>query len=179
MKKIVLITLLLFSLCLSAGCAKHNEINSHEVQSENGDVWLYLESPNYKNEVLGLSIDFPESWINELVIVEKDSSFQVHFRKALEHEPSLAPLGTAIFVFQKVNKTDEHIIKDLESNPSVSIFEETDDSIYYITELIGSIEIYNSDIWEESRVLLEEMRASIESNIYDLINITNEWSCQK
>ncbi len=145
-----------------------------ELPQENGDIWLYPKSEYYQNDAVGVSVTFPESWLDEIVLIEQDKSFQVFFRPAIEKKPELGPNGTGLFVFQAVDKTDSHIVEDLALNPMVSMFAENENRIYYVTKLYQSIEIYSPDIWAEYSELLEEMGNAIENNQNDMIQLLDQ-----
>ena len=141
-----------------------------EVDEENKNLWIYLTSAYYENEELGISITFPESWLDEVILMEANGAVKVYFRKALEENPRLGSMAI-LFSYLSVDKTEKHTIEDLDDNPSVFAFAETETAKQFISKRYGAIETYFADIWDENANLLDEMGRAIENSMHDMIEI--------
>lgn len=139
-----------------------------KTEEENKELWIYPESARYENAELGITIMFPEAWADEVILIETNRAVRVYFRKALEQDPHLGSMAI-LFVFQGVDKAEEFTIKDLEDNPAVSFFSESEDTVYFVTNRCRAIEMYYSDVWENNAALLEEIEAAIVNEIHELV----------
>jgi hypothetical protein len=141
-------------------------------------AWIYPGSACYKNEGLGIAIDFPETWLDKIILIEHNDqpapALTVYFREALEENPKLGTSAAALFSIVSAHKNDEAAIRRLDDPERFTFLKERGDNLYYFSNTeggSGGIEMYFNDIWKQNEALLNEMKASILGNFIDRVEI--------
>lgn len=140
------------------------------------EVAVYPGSAAYRNEELGIAIDFPESWVGHLTLLERygdEPSVTVCCRELLEAEP--APDYSIIFLVAAVNKNDAAALRRLDDPEGFTILGERGDLVYYYSNASGRINsaglwLWHKDFCEANAELISEM-AELHDKMMDNVEI--------
>lgn len=125
------------------------------------EVWVYPESSAYSNAELGISIDFPESWVGHLALLENygaEPSVTVCCRELLEAES--VPEYSIIFAVLSADRNNSAALRRFDDPESFTLLGERGDLVYYYSNANGRIkgaELWYKDVWEANEPLLTDM----------------------
>ena len=125
------------------------------------EVWVYPESSAYSNAELGISIDFPESWVGHLALLENygaEPSVTVCCRELLEAES--VPEYSIIFAVLSADRNNSAALRRFDDPECFTLLGERGDLVYYYSNANGRIkgaEIWYKDVWEANEPLLTDM----------------------
>lgn len=125
------------------------------------EVWVYPESSAYSNAELGISIDFPESWVGHLALLESygaEPSVTVCCRELLEAES--VPEYSIIFAVLSADRNNSAALRRFDDPECFTLLGERGDLVYYYSNANGRIkgaEIWYKDVWEANEPLLTDM----------------------
>lgn len=125
------------------------------------EVWVYPESSAYSNAELGISIDFPESWVGHLALLENygaEPSVTVCCRELLEAES--VPEYSIIFAVLSADRNNSAALRRFDDPECFTFLGERGDLVYYYSNAYGRIkgaEIWYKDVWEANEPLLTDM----------------------
>lgn len=140
------------------------------------EVAVYPGSAAYRNEELGIAIDFPERWIGHLTLLERygaEPSVTVCCRELLEAETE--PDYSIIFVVAAVNKNDAAALRRIDDPECFTILGERGDLVYYYSNASGRINsaglwLWFKDICEANAELISEM-SELHDKMMDKVEI--------
>lgn len=128
------------------------------------EIWVYPEEAYYINEELGIAIEFPESWVGHLVLVEDrypTPVIRVCCREVAEAEMERTGVLEYAFIFCVVSEDKDEAWRGHHEDPTCFTFLcERDDILYYYSNARGRItgvELWLKDVWAENSELLTEM----------------------
>ena len=140
---------------------------AYELQAPSGEspdeVWVYPESSAYSNAELGISIDFPESWVGHLALLENygaEPSVTVCCRELLEAES--VPEYSIIFAVLSADRNNSAALRRFDDPECFTLLGERGDLVYYYSNAYGRIkgaELWYKDVWEVNKPLLTDMAA--------------------
>lgn len=125
------------------------------------EVWVYPESSAYSNAELGISIDFPESWVGHLALLENygaEPSVTVCCRELLEAES--VPEYSIIFAVLSADRNNSAALRRFDDPECFTLLGERGDLVYYYSNAYGRIkgaELWYKDVWEANEPLLTDM----------------------
>lgn len=138
---------------------------AYELQTPSGEspdeVLVYPESSAYSNAELGISIDFPESWVGHLALLENygaEPSVTVCCRELLEAES--VPEYSIIFAVLSADRNNSAALRRFDDPECFTLLGERGDLVYYYSNANGRIkgaEIWYKDVWEANEPLLTDM----------------------
>ena len=138
---------------------------AYELQTPSGEspdeVWVYPESSAYSNAELGISIDFPESWVGHLALLENygaEPSVTVCCRELLEVES--VPEYSIIFAVLSADRNNSAALRRFDDPECFTLLGERGDLVYYYSNAYGRIkgaELWYKDVWEANEPLLTDM----------------------
>lgn len=138
---------------------------AYELQTPSGEspdeVLVYPESSAYSNDELGISIDFPESWVGHLALLENygaEPSVTVCCRELLEAES--VPEYSIIFAVLSADRNNSAALRRFDDPECFTLLGERGDLVYYYSNANGRIkgaEIWYKDVWEANEPLLTDM----------------------
>ena len=138
---------------------------AYELQTPSGEspdeVLVYPESSAYSNAELGISIDFPESWVGHLALLENygaEPSVTVCCRELLEAES--VPEYSIIFAVLSADRNNSAALRRFDDPESFTLLGERGDLVYYYSNANGRIkgaELWYKDVWEANEPLLTDM----------------------
>lgn len=138
---------------------------AYELQAPSGEspdeVWVYPESSAYSNAELGISIDFPESWVGHLALLENygaEPSVTVCCRELLEAES--VPEYSIIFAVLSADRNNSAALRRFDDPECFTLLGERGGLVYYYSNANGRIkgaEIWYKDVWEANEPLLTDM----------------------
>lgn len=124
-------------------------------------VWVYPESSAYSNAELGISIDFPESWVGHLALLENygaEPSVTVCCRELLEAES--VPEYSIIFAVLSADRNNSAALRRFDDPECFTLLGERGDLVYYYSNAYGRIkgaELWYKDVWAANEPLLTDM----------------------
>ena len=124
-------------------------------------VWVYPESSAYSNAELGISIDFPESWVGHLALLENygaEPSVTVCCRELLEAES--VPEYSIIFAVLSADGNNSAALRRFDDPECFTFLGERGDLVYYYSNAYGRIkgaELWYKDVWDANKPLLTDM----------------------
>lgn len=125
------------------------------------EVWVYPESSAYSNAELGISIDFPESWVGHLALLENygaEPSVTVCCRELLEAES--VPEYSIIFAVLSADRNNSAALRRFDDPECFTLLGERGDLVYYYSNAYGRIkgaELWYKDVWDANKPLLTDM----------------------
>lgn len=125
------------------------------------EVWVYPESSAYSNAELGISIDFPESWVGHLALLENygaEPSVTVCCRELLEAES--VPEYSIIFSVLSADRNNSAALRRFDDPECFTFLGERGDLVYYYSNAYGRIkgaELWYKDVWDANKPLLTDM----------------------
>ena len=125
------------------------------------EVWVYPESSAYSNAELGISIDFPESWVGHLALLENygaEPSVTVCCRELLEAES--VPEYSIIFAVLSADRNNSAALRRFDDPECFTFLGERGDLVYYYSNAYGRIkgaELWYKDVWDANKPLLTDM----------------------
>lgn len=125
------------------------------------EVWVYPESSAYSNAELGISIDFPESWVGHLALLENygaEPSVTVCCRELLEAES--VPEYSIIFAVLSTDRNNSAALRRFDDPECFTFLGERGDLVYYYSNAYGRIkgaELWYKDVWDANKPLLTDM----------------------
>ena len=125
------------------------------------EVWVYPESSAYSNAELGISIDFPESWVGHLALLENygaEPSVTVCCRELLEAES--VPEYSIIFAVLSADRNNSAALRRFDDPECFTLLGERGDLVYYYSnayDRIKGAELWYKDVWEANEPLLTDM----------------------
>ena len=125
------------------------------------EVWVYPESSAYSNAELGISIDFPESWVGHLALLENygaEPSVTVCCRELLEAES--VPEYSIIFAVLSADRNNSAALRRFDDPECFTLLGERSDLVYYYSNAYGRIkgaELWYKDVWDANKPLLTDM----------------------
>lgn len=138
---------------------------AYELQTPSGEspdeIWVYPESSAYSNAELGISIDFPESWVGHLALLENygaEPSVTVCCRELLEAES--VPEYSIIFAVLSADRNNSAALRRFDDPECFTLLGERGDLVYYYSNANGRIkgaELWYKDVWEANKPLLTDM----------------------
>lgn len=138
---------------------------AYELQAPSGEnpdeVWVYPESSAYSNAELGISIDFPESWVGHLALLENygaEPSVTVCCRELLEAES--VPEYSIIFAVLSADRNNSAALRRFDDPECFTLLGERSDLVYYYSNAYGRIkgaELWYKDVWDANKPLLTDM----------------------
>lgn len=138
---------------------------AYELQTPSGEspdeVLVYPESSAYSNVELGISIDFPESWVGHLALLESygaEPSVTVCCRELLEAES--VPEYSIIFAVLSADRNNSAALRRFDDPECFTFLGERGDLVYYYSNAYGRIkgaELWYKDVWEANEPLLTDM----------------------
>ncbi len=138
---------------------------AYELQTPSGEspdeVWVYPESSAYSNAELGISIDFPESWVGHLALLENygaEPSVTVCCRELLEAES--VPEYSIIFAVLSADRNNSAALRRFDDPECFTLLGERGDLVYYYSNAHGRIkgaELWYKDVWDANEPLLTDM----------------------
>lgn len=138
---------------------------AYELQTPSGEspdeVLVYPESSAYSNAELGISIDFPESWVGHLALLENygaEPSVTVCCRELLEAEG--VPEYSIIFAVLSADRNNSAALRRFDDPECFTLLGERGDLVYYYSNANGRIkgaELWYKDVWEANKPLLTDM----------------------
>ena len=138
---------------------------AYELQTPSGEspdeVWVYPESSAYSNAELGISIDFPESWVGHLALLENygaEPSVTVCCRELLEVES--VPEYSIIFAVLSADRNNSAALRRFDDPECFTLLGERGDLVYYYSNAYGRIkgaELWYKDVWDANKPLLTDM----------------------
>ena len=138
---------------------------AYELQAPSGEspdeVWVYPESSAYSNAELGISIDFPESWVGHLALLENygaEPSVTVCCRELLEAES--VPEYSIIFAVLSADRNNSAALRRFDDPECFTLLGERGDLVYYYSNAYGRIkgaELWYKDVWDANKPLLTDM----------------------
>lgn len=140
---------------------------AYELQTPSGEspdeVLVYPESSAYSNAELGISIDFPESWVGHLALLENygaEPSVTVCCRELLEAES--VPEYSIIFAVLSADRNNSAALRRFDDPECFTLLGERGDLVYYYSNAYGRIkgaELWYKNVWEVNKPLLTDMAA--------------------
>ena len=153
---------------------------AYELQTPSGEspdeVWVYPESSAYSNAELGISIDFPESWVGHLALLENygaEPSVTVCCRELLEVES--VPEYSIIFAVLSADRNNSAALRRFDDPECFTLLGERGDLVYYYSNAYGRIkgaELWYKDVWDANKPLLTDMAAQYDT-LMDRVGIGN------
>lgn len=138
---------------------------AYELQTPSGEspdeVLVYPESSAYSNAELGISIDFPESWVGHLALLENygaEPSVTVCCRELLEAES--VPEYSIIFAVLSADRNNSAALRRFDDPECFTLLGERGDLVYYYSNAYGRIkgaELWYKDVWDANKPLLTDM----------------------
>ena len=138
---------------------------AYELQTPSGEspdeVLVYPESSAYSNAELGISIDFPESWVGHLALLENygaEPSVTVCCRELLEAES--VPEYSIIFAVLSTDRNNSAALRRFDDPECFTLLGERGDLVYYYSNAYGRIkgaELWYKDVWDANKPLLTDM----------------------
>ena len=125
------------------------------------EVWVYPESSAYSNAELGISIDFPVSWVGHLALLENygaEPSVTVCCRELLEAES--VPEYSIIFAVLSADRNNSAALRRFDDPECFTLLGERGDLVYYYSNAYGRIkgaELWYKDVWDANKPLLTDM----------------------
>ena len=125
------------------------------------EVWVYPESSAYSNAELGISIDFPVSWVGHLALLENygaEPSVTVCCRELLEAES--VPEYSIVFAVLSADRNNSAALRRFDDPECFTLLGERGDLVYYYSNAYGRIkgaELWYKDVWDANKPLLTDM----------------------